>query len=144
MIFFVSIQIISSKFLRHLREKTWLLTIVRNELSSFTKVPKILEFLYFLCIWEGIITSISMISFQNNRHKIMTVHVALYSIVNLDAKGVKGSVKMCFINFYESFFKSIVLLAVKNSYSTHVGYTPDGLFWLNLYIHSVVSKIKLF
>ena len=33
---------------KHLIENSWLLTIVRNELSSFSKAPRILEFLDFL------------------------------------------------------------------------------------------------
>ena len=37
---------------RHLRETSWLLIKVRNELSSFSKVPRILEFLDFSNAFE--------------------------------------------------------------------------------------------
>ena len=39
----------------------------------------------------------------------------------------------------QEFFRNILLyiherLAVINSFSTYVNYTPDGLFWLNMYV----------
>ena len=49
--------------------------------------------------------------------------------------------------FYKDFFKNILLYMSsrlpKKSFSTYVCYTPDGLFWLNLYMNDVLSKICL-
>ena len=64
--------------------------------------------------------------------------LCLKYLTNFGVKGDKRSIKMCTTNFYKSFFQKYFFVheqsAVKNSFSTCVCYSPDGLFWLNLYL----------
>ena len=55
----------------------------------------------------------------------------------MEAKGAKRSVKMWATNFYNTLLKNILLYMngrLSKIMSIHVCYTPDGLFWLNLYL----------
>ena len=68
-------------------------------------------------------------------------------LTHLSTKGAKRSVKMWTTNFYKSYLKKHFVvhwqLAVKNSVSTYVCYTPDGFFWLNLYIYAFFNLSEL-
>ena len=45
--------------------------------------------------------------------------------------------------FFQKYFVLHEQSAVENSFSTYVCYAPDGLFWLNLYLDSRGTKIRI-
>ena len=49
------------------------------------------------------------------------------------------------LEFFQKYFVVYEQSAVENSYSTYVCYTPDGLFWLNLYsaVNEYILKIEV-
>ena len=73
--------------------------------------------------------------------------LCLQRLTNLDAKDAKRSVKMWATYFYKSFFHKYFAVyewsAVKNSLSTYICYTPDGLFWMNLYVKRDHFEVNL-
>ena len=56
-------------------------------------------------------------------------------LTNLDAKCSKISLQMLTV---QNDFVVHEWSAVKNSFITYVCYTPDGLFWLNLYVQVII------
>ena len=45
--------------------------------------------------------------------------------------------------FFQKYFGVNEQTTVKNSFSTYVCYTPDGLFWLNLYVERFLMHALL-